>query len=195
VARSAEALTTADWQAIRAACSDRPAINAAFALHHIADDPQGRDQRSAVLARLHALQPRCLVLAEPDSDHLEPRLQARFGNCFRHFGAVFAALDALPLEQADRDALKVGFFGREVADILGPDERQRSERHESADSWTRRLVQAGFNLRVPQQPLPASGHVAVSVALNGARAEIAAAGVPVVAVFVAEPSGFEAPMM
>ena len=186
-ASSAEALTDADWQAIGAACSGRPAINAAFALHHIADDAQGQDQRNAVLRRLHQLAPQCLVLTEPDVDHLEPRFLKRFRHCFTHFGAVFGALDALPLDQADRDALKVGFFGREIADILGTAEGQRSERHECAAAWLQRLDASGFAVAAPAKPLPTSGHAAISVGLRGARAAILAGDEPVVALFVATP--------
>jgi hypothetical protein len=186
-ASSVEALTDADWQAVSAACGARPAINAAFALHHIADNAAGQGQRRAVLSRLHGLNPRCLVLSEPDVDHLEPRFLQRFRNCFAHFGAVFAVLDKLPLSQADRDALKVGFFGREIADILGADEGQRSERHESAAAWMQHLALTGFDLQVPTAALPTSVHAAVSVERCGQRAAIVAAGVPVVSVFVAAP--------
>jgi hypothetical protein len=186
-AHSAEALTDADWQAITAVCSARPAINASFALHHIADDVQGRDRRHAVLRRLHQLEPLCLVLSEPDVDHLEPRFLPRFNNCLAHFGAVFGVLDALPLNQADRDALKVGFFGREIADILSPVEHRRSERHESAASWMQRLVATGFSLRSPKAALPDSPHPAVSVSSSNCRAVIRAGEEPVVSVFVAVP--------
>ena len=186
-ASSVEDLTDADWRAVAAACSERPAINAAFALHHIADDRAGHGQRRTVLSRLHGLNPRCLVLSEPDVDHLEPRFLQRFRNCFAHFGAVFAVLDSLPLSQADRDALKVGFFGREIADILGADEAQRSERHESAAAWMQHLALSGFDLQVPTAALPRCAHAAVSVEQHGQRAAISAAGVPVVSVFVAVP--------
>ena len=184
---SVEALTEAHWQALAEACSDRPVVNAAFALHHIADDAAGQGQRRAVLSRLHGLNPRCLVLSEPDVDHLEPRFLQRFRNCFAHFGAVFAVLDNLPLSQADRDALKVGFFGREIADILGTDEGQRSERHESAAAWMQHLALTGFDLQAPTAALPTSVQAAVSVQRCGQHAAIVAAGVPVVSVFVAVP--------
>ncbi len=109
-AACSEALSSDDWQALEVLCVTRPLINAAFALHHIADDAQGQDQRGRVLKRLHALDPVCLVLSEPDVNHLEPRFGARFENCFRHFGAVFKLLDGLDLSQPERDALKVGLF-------------------------------------------------------------------------------------
>jgi SAM-dependent methyltransferase len=186
-ASSAEDLSDADWQQIQSLCSTRPVINAAFALHHIADDAQGGEQRRSVLRRLRALDPMCLVLSEPDVDHVEPRFLQRFRNCFAHFSAVFALLDLLQLEQADIDALKVGFFGREIADILGADEHRRSERHEPAAAWFQHLASTGFVVQAPVAVLPPSTHPAVSVALSGPRAVIRAIDEPVVSVFVAVP--------
>ena len=145
IAASAEALSASDWHRVRNACTTRPVVNASFALHHIADAEVGDDQRDDALQRLRALNPALLVLAEPDVDHLEPRFYQRFQNCMAHFGAVFRRLDRLPLAQAGRDALKVGFFGRGIADILATPESQRSERHESAAQWLRRLQAAGFD--------------------------------------------------
>lgn len=184
---SAEALEDTDWAFIAAACSAAPVVNASFALHHIADDADGRDLRNTVLRRLQALAPRQLVLAEPDVDHLEPRFFQRFQNCFAHFGAVFRTLDALPLDQADRDALKVGFFGREIADILSTPEARRSERHESAASWAQRLATTGFALLPAPQPLPASPSAAVAVVHRGQRMALQAGDEPVVAIFCAAP--------
>lgn len=185
---TAEQLEDADWRHIAQACTSRPVLNASFALHHIADDEQGNDQRDAVLARLCALDPARLVLAEPDVDHRERGFYARFTHCFAHFGAVFRTLDRLPLAQADRDALKVGFFGREIADILGNPEAVRSERHESSASWMRRLLAAGFALGVSHDSADADaapGGVAVRV--REGRLSVDADDDAVVAIFSAAP--------
>lgn len=186
-ATSAEDLGDADFARIAAACTSAPAINGAFALHHIADDAQGRDQRNAVLRRLHDLQPRCLVLAEPDVDHHEPRFSQRFRNCFTHFGALFQVLDALPLQQSQRDALKVGFFGREIADILGTPESLRSERHESAAAWFQRLSATGFEMQAADVTLPVSGHPAVAAEQRGMRVALTGGAEALVSIFVARP--------
>lgn len=183
---TAESLSTTDWRRIRLACTSRPVVNASFALHHIADDAQRQDQRGHVLGQLHALSPELLVLVEPDVDHLEPRFHARFRNCMQHFGAVFRTLDQLPLAQADRDALKVGFFGREIGDILGSVEAQRSERHEASSSWLARLHAAGFDAGFTGA-LPASGHDAVCLSHHGRHVSLDAGVEPVVAIFTAVP--------
>lgn len=184
-AASAEALGDDDWRAIAAACSTRPVVNASFALHHIADDARGQELRSAVLRQLHRLAPQCLVLSEPDVDHVEPRFLQRFRHCCAHFGAVFGVLDTLPLPQAERDALKVGFFGREIFDVLATPEALRSERHETAATWRDRLVATGYSVRLATTPLPASGHAGVTAAVRGERIAILAGDEPVVSILVA----------
>lgn len=191
VACAAEAMDAGHWAAVAARVaqgSGAPAINASFALHHIADDAQGQDQRDRVLRALRALRPVAFVIAEPDSDHLGARFYPRFRQCLAHFGAVFRVLDALPLAPHERDALKVGFFGREVADVLATPDAQRSERHERAAAWAQRLRRAGFALREPGVPLPASGHPAVQAELRGPRVAIRGAQTTLVSVFVAEPA-------
>lgn len=190
IAASAEALSDADWRRIAQACTARPIVNASFALHHIADGAGGRDARDEVLASLRALDPALVVVSEPDVDHLEPGLHARFANCFAHFGAVFRTLDRLPLAQADRDALKVGFFGREIADILGNPNAWRSERHESSGAWAHRLQRAGFAPQAARAaPAPHADVAGVSVRPRGSHLSIDADDVPVVAVFAVVPVG------
>ena len=183
---SAETLGAGDWQRIREACTSRPVVNASFALHHIADQEGGGDQRDKVLRHLRALNPALLVLAEPDVDHLERGFYRRFSNCMAHFGAVFRTLDQLPLDQADRDALKVGFFGREIADILGSPEALRSERHESAAQWLRRLDSAGFEPGV-EAAVPAAPAGPVRIGRHQGHLSIDAVDEPVVAIFTARP--------
>jgi hypothetical protein len=181
----AERLTGDDWARMAALCTGRPAINASFALHHIAD-VDGRDVRDDVLLRLRSLHPAALVVSEPDVHHLEHDFLARFDNCWRHFGATFVALDRLALSKSDRDALKVQFFGREIADILGNPEDTRSERHERASSWLERLERTGYVPRMNVE-LPPSGAV-ISVRNRGDRASLQLGSEPLVAVLCAVPA-------
>lgn len=188
-ASTSEALRDGDWAHMQALCTSRPLINASFALHHIADDAHGHDQRGRVLRELAQLAPRSLVLIEPDVNHLEPRFLPRFVNCFKHFAAVFELLDALPITQAERDALKVGFFGREIQDVLGTAEHLRTERHESTAAWLRRLAEAGLATQNPMLSLPSGqpivGHPAIGVQATDTHVMLTAGSVGVVAVLVA----------
>ena len=181
-----ESLSAADWHRVAAACTGRPVVNTAFALHRVADDAQGRDQRNAVLRRLHALNPQLLVLTEPDVDHLEPRFLQRFRNCHAHFSAMFKTLDALPMAQTEHDALKVGAFGREIADILATPDGHRSVRHETAVSWFHRLAATGF-APVMAGALPASPHPAVKVVQRGQRVALQADSEPMLSLLLAPP--------
>lgn len=145
-----ECLSDDERQLIRDA-GPRPIINASFALHHIQDIDQ-HNVRDAVLMLLRSLDPAALVLSEPCSDHLCRNLRQRFVNCWAHFGATFRVIDELDIEQRDKDSLKVGFFGREISDILGNPEDTRTERHEHVDSWLARLRRSGYRPSLPLTP-------------------------------------------
>jgi hypothetical protein len=140
--RAAEAITVDEWHMIRAACTARPVINASFALHHVGD-VGGKDVRNDVLRRLRWLDPKLCVLSEPNVHHYEKDFLRRFHNCWEHFSVAFAAVDRARAARRHKNALKVCFFGREIADILANPEEQRSERHESTASWLGRLAETG----------------------------------------------------
>lgn len=138
---SVETLSNATWNELARDYSGA-VVNASFSLHHIAD-VDGKDARTHVLSRLRALAPSLIVLSEPNADHREPDFRRRYENCRRHFGATFRVIDAQAIGADDRDSLKV-FFGREIADIIGNPDDQRSERHESTTSWASRLADSGY---------------------------------------------------
>jgi hypothetical protein len=56
---------------------------------------------------------------------------------------VFDAVDGLNLTPAEALAIKY-FFSREIEDIVGNREEERSERHETAEMWLDRLRKVGF---------------------------------------------------
>jgi hypothetical protein len=121
-------------------------------------------------------------------DHLEPRFLPRFRNCFAHFSAAFHVLDSAPMAQSERDALKVGFFGREISDVLGAPEALRTERHERAAAWAQRLRSAGFALAPAIVALPPSTLPTLAAVQAGARVALMVRGEPLVAVMLAHPA-------
>ncbi len=180
---TAEGLPAEAWAALQ----DTPAprvVNAAFALHHIADREDA--PREDVLAFVRSLEPVAVALCEPDVDHFEPQLRQRYRNCRRHFGATFTAIDSLGLRVDEADALKVCFFGREIEDILRP-EGPRSERHQPRAVWWSRLRRTGFGPgTVPRLP-GESGPVRQITEAGTLRFEFE--GEPLVAVLCAVPRG------
>lgn len=187
---AAESLTASDWRRMRALCPSPPVINASFALHHVAD-LDGRDVRDDVLRRLRWLGPRLLVLSEPNLHSHERDFYTRFCLCFSHFEVVFAAIDALPVQDRDKNALKVCFFGREIVDMLGRPEGRRTERHESTASWLRRLEASGWEARFDASvPMPAEG--GVEVRARDTHASIEFGGEPIISVLCAAPRDGEA---
>jgi hypothetical protein len=125
---------------------------------------------------------RAVVLTEPDSDHLQASYPGRLAQAWRHFGAAFGVLDELPLEDADRSALKALFFGREIADILGTVHGPRAERHEGHATWLRRLRAAGFSPAVRAPWTEGITAPAITVSATDDHVEIGHRGVGIVAV-------------
>lgn len=139
----AEQFSEEDWAELKALPGEI-IINEAFAVHHIISPEGGPDLRDHVFKKLCELNPVAFVLSEPSSDHHIADLARRFDNCWQHFGLTFELIDELDIEERDKNALKVCFFGREIEDILGNAEHTRSERHEPASAWLTRLERAGF---------------------------------------------------
>lgn len=120
-------------------------VNAAFAFHHIRDVGEHAGMRDEILSRLFRLNPAAFVLTEPDSDHHTTDLRQRFRNAWKHYNLVFDYLDGLDsVSDTDTNLIKIHFFGREIEDILGNSEENRSERHECTPSWIARAHRAGF---------------------------------------------------
>jgi hypothetical protein len=126
------------------------AINATLAMHHTPTADAVRDEnhsRDAVLRRLRLLNPKILTLIEPDSEHNALPFVPRVQEAFRHYLAVFEALESvLPQDSKERGVLENAFFGREVLNVIAAEGPNRVERHERSDSWRRRLTQSGFRL-------------------------------------------------
>lgn len=129
-------------------------VNASFALHHVPDGDAVTDparSRDAVLARIGALRPRALVLAEPNVEHHALGFAERVAESIHHYGLVFEILDELEVAAGPRSIIEQAFFGREIVNIVCGEGPARQERHERLSSWQRRLARLGF------APLPASG--------------------------------------
>ena len=170
VERLVEDLADEGWEDLARVIGNRPLlVNAAFAAHHILGTTSGGPTRAReeFLARLRALEPRSVVLAEPNSDHQEPDFRRRFANCWNHFSTVFRLIDTLDMAEPERAAMKL-FFAREIDDILANDETTRAERHEPTDRWRARLEGAEL--------LPATGFDAVAGPAAGGIDVVAAPG-------------------
>ncbi|SDM33302.1 GRAS domain family protein [Catalinimonas alkaloidigena] len=130
------------WDMVRNHGADVLGVVSAFTLHHIPT----LAQRSEVMKKISDCDPLLFVLIEPDSDHFTENLPERLVNCWHNFGTIFKLIDRAGLQEHEARAIKYTFFGREIKDILGNDEAKRSEKHEPAQAWARRLTEAGFNL-------------------------------------------------
>lgn len=120
-------------------------VNAALSLHHVPDEGEAGSARGATLARIASWRPARLFLVEPDAEHHALSFEARAIEAWRHYGLVFAALDAtLDRSLGARSVIEGAFFGREIANVVGAEGAARFERHERIATWRSRLERAGF---------------------------------------------------
>lgn len=118
-------------------------VNASLALHHIQSDQMRLD----AIAKVKALNPNAFVLIEPNVNHFETDFYTRFQSSYKHFYHIFQVIDRIEnISNSDKNALKL-FFGREIEDIIGKDEKDRFEKHEPATHWINRLKMNGFAIK------------------------------------------------
>jgi uncharacterized tellurite resistance protein B-like protein len=183
-----EELPDTQWERIRKAPGDL-LINASFAVHHIRGLPSGPEPRARLFRKLHTLHPLILVLSEPNSDHHAEDVTKRLENSWSHFGLVFGLIDELDISLADQRALKICFFGREIEDILGMKERDRTERHEALETWESRLNRNGFISNLPEGVAAALSHPLVRLNRSTWHIGLEYRGETVVGVIGATPTG------
>lgn len=137
-----EVCEDADYAGFEELAEGSLSINAAYTLHHTAH--RDAEMRTRLLRSLRGLKPRAFTLVEPSSDHDTEHLTRRMHHCWQHFSSVFELVDRSDASPDEKFAIKEGFFGREVRDILGTSDAFRCERHETLESWLLRLKKAGF---------------------------------------------------
>ncbi len=165
--KCAEAISEDEWRALRKQYGGRIVIGAAYSLHHIVSQPNDVDKRDGVLHQLYQLNPIKLVLLEGNANINTDDFFARFKSCWALYGSCFDIVDALhELNEEEKTALKVGFFGREIEDILAKDQTEnRHERMETLAIWANRIVNAGFSLdKEMHHCMPEVAHPLVNLA-------------------------------
>lgn len=153
-----------DFAAIRRA-GGKLIVNASLALHHI----QTAAQRTETIAKIRRINPDSFFLIEPNVNHFEPDFFQRFKNCYNHFYSIFQVIDRIEnIENEEKNALKL-FFGREIEDIIGKEEKDRYEKHEPATHWITRLRDNRFSLKSDalQSPVEAGCGVEISYHREG----------------------------
>ncbi len=123
-------------------------VNAALALHHVADGDAVTDPargRSALLRRLAAWRPALLTLIEPDAAHNDLPFAQRVDEARRHYGLVFDVFAHLfPHDPMERRTLERDFFGNEILNVVASEGAARVERHDRIETWCRKMTEAGF---------------------------------------------------
>jgi hypothetical protein len=123
--------------------SGKVIVNASLALHHIQSDLS----RSETINRVKDMNPGAFILIEPNVNHYEPDFYQRFKNCYRHYHHVFQVIDRIEdISNSDKNALKL-FFGREIEDVIGKEEKDRFEKHQPATHWIEMLKENNFTIK------------------------------------------------
>lgn len=138
-----EDLTEKEWLNL-AASSHNLVVNGAFALHHT-----DSKKRQEIIQKISNLNPKAVIISEPDSNHNTSDFHERFNNAWKHFDLVFDMIDRSKINKLQAYLLKECFLGREIEDILGNKESLRSERHESTLNWLRRFYKEEFKAFTP----------------------------------------------
>lgn len=137
-------------------------VNASLALHHI----QSGQQRREIIAKVKSLNPRAFVLIEPNVNHYETDFYRRFQNCYKHFHSIFQVIDRIEnISNNDKNALKL-FFGREIEDVIGKEEKDRFEKHEPATHWIERLKESNFSIKNDFLKSPVEAGCGVEIAYH-----------------------------
>lgn len=134
-------------------------VNASLALHHIQSDIK----RLETIAKVKSLNPAAFMLIEPNVNHFETDFYSRFQNSYRHFSHIFQVIDRIEnISNSDKNALKL-FFGREIEDIIGKDEKDRFEKHEPATHWINRLKMNNFSIKSDVLKSPVTAGCGVNI--------------------------------
>lgn len=134
-------------------------VNASLALHHI----QSATKRAEVISAIKQLNPIAFILIEPNVNHFEKDFSKRFLNCYNHYYNIFKVIDRLEISAKDKTGLKL-FFGREIEDVIGKEEKDRYEKHELATTWISRLEKSGFILNKSILKSPVASDAGVNIA-------------------------------
>lgn len=181
-----ETLGDEDWAMLDRLEGVRVA-NATFALHHIRQSGEVPDARDRLFQRLRRWRLQALVITETDADLNVVPLRERIWNCYHYFGGVFRHIDALDIDTEEKNLLKLGMLGREIEDILGPNEQGRCERYESACRWRARLEQAGFVLTAPPSGLIAGSNTVITISVDRGYVTLGGADASLVVILCAQP--------
>ncbi|KAL1830107.1 hypothetical protein DCAR_0209516 [Daucus carota subsp. sativus] len=119
------------------------AVNCIFQLHKMLYDGSGGILMD-FMGLLRSTNPTVVVMAEQEADHNCHRLESRFYNSLKYYGAIFDSLDlCLPQDSLARIKIEE-MFAREIKNIISCEGRDRLERHENFGKWRKLMETGGF---------------------------------------------------
>ncbi|KAI4323480.1 hypothetical protein L6164_023079 [Bauhinia variegata] len=101
------------------------------------------------LNALRKLQPKIMVITEPESNLNVPNLVQRFDEALHYYSALFDCLESsVSRTSLERQKLESMLLGEEIKNIIACEGLERRYRFEKLERWIPRLQMAGFG-RVP----------------------------------------------
>lgn len=124
------------------------AVNCVLQLHRLLE--KGLDSLDTFLEMIRSLTPKVFTLAEREANHNEESFLDRFTEAFRHYTALFEALEAsLPPTSFDRGTVEEVWFGREIENMISCDGSEWVDRHQRFERWRDVMNAAGFQALRP----------------------------------------------
>ncbi|XVF52826.1 hypothetical protein PTKIN_Ptkin05aG0049900 [Pterospermum kingtungense] len=120
------------------------AVNCVFQLHKTLYDGNGGALRD-FLGLIRSTNPTVVIMAEQEAEHNVLSLEARVTNSLRYYAAIFDSVDSsLPLLDSLARIKIEEMFAKEIRNIIACEGRNRFERHESFETWSKLMEHGGF---------------------------------------------------
>ncbi|ERN19352.1 scarecrow-like protein 28 [Amborella trichopoda] len=126
-------------------------VNCILQLHTVLYDDNVGALRD-LLGLMQSTRPVMVVIAEQEASHNDPNWELRFLRTLKYYSAIFDSIDAsFPRDSPARIKVEE-MFAREIRNIVACEGRERTERHESFETWKRLMEEVGFrSLRVEER--------------------------------------------
>lgn len=125
-------------------CSETLIVNFMLQLHELLGD-DGSPAVQRVLKSVAALKPSLVTLTEYDAALNGAEFKPKFIDALHFYCALFDALDAtMARDCQDRLNVESNYFARQIENIVACEGKERTQRHESCEQWSRHMQNAGF---------------------------------------------------
>nr|CAD1832677.1 unnamed protein product [Ananas comosus var. bracteatus] len=124
------------------AAEEAVAVNAVLELHQVLAQLGAAEK---VLGTVRALRPRVFTVVEQEANHNAGSFRDRFTEALHYYSTVFDSLEGCGSAGSSDRVMAEAYVGREIANVVGCEGPERTERHETLAQWRGRMGRAGFH--------------------------------------------------